>query len=38
MYCLYDKFNWGHIVCPLYGGGLYLGEFVVGDSTVYCIT
>ena len=24
----------GYIVCPLYGGGLYLGESVVGGSTV----
>ena len=32
---LYGKVNWGHIVCPLYGGSLYLRESVMGGSTVY---
>ena len=30
----YGKINWGHTVCPLYGGGPYLGESVMGGSTV----
>ena len=35
MYYFYGEINQGHVVvCPLYGGGLYLGEFVMGDSTV----
>ena len=34
MYYFYGKINGGHVVCPLYGGGLYLGEFVMEGSTV----
>ena len=34
MYYFYGKINWGHIVCPLYGGSQYLGESVMGGSTV----
>ena len=34
MYYFYGKINWGHVVCPLYEGGLYLGESVIGGSTV----
>ena len=30
----YGKFNWGHVVSPLYGDGLYLGQSVMGGSTV----
>ena len=35
MYCFHGKVNWGHVVCPLYGGSLYLEEFDMGDSTVH---
>ena len=35
MYYFYGKVNWGHVVCLLYGGGLYLEESVMGGSTVY---
>ena len=24
----------GHVVCPLYGGGLFLGKSIMGGSTV----
>ena len=34
MYSFYGKVNWGHVVCPLYGGGLYLEESIMGGSTV----
>ena len=34
MYYFYDKVSWGHVVCPLYGGDLYLVESVMGGSTV----
>ena len=34
MYYFYGKVNRGHVVCPLYRGGLYLRESVVGGSTV----
>ena len=37
MYYFYGKINQGHIVCPLYGGGPYLGESIMGGSTVYLI-
>ena len=32
--CFYGKINQGHVVRPLYGGGPYLRESVMGDSTV----
>ena len=35
MYYFYGKVNRGHVVCPLYRGGPYLGESVMEDSTVY---
>ena len=35
MYYFYGKINWGHVICPLYGGGPYLGESVMGGFTVY---
>ena len=35
MHYIYGKINRGHIVCPLYGGGLYLRESVMGGSTLY---
>ena len=34
MYCFCGEINWGHVVRPLYGGGPYLRESVVGGSTV----
>ena len=34
MYYFYGKINRGQVVCPLHGGGLYLGESVMGGSTV----
>ena len=36
MYYFYGKINREHVVCPLYayGCGPYLGESVIGDSTV----
>ena len=33
MYYFHGKVNRGHVVCSLYGGGLYLGESVMGGST-----
>ena len=33
-YHFYGKINRGHIVCPVYGGGPYLGESVMRCSTV----
>ena len=38
MYYFYGKINWGHIVCPLYGGGPYLRESIMGGSPVITIT
>ena len=35
MYYFYGKVIQGHVVCPLYGGCPYIGESVVGGSTVY---
>ena len=35
MYYFYSKINQGRTVCLLYGGGPYLGEFVMGGSTVF---
>ena len=37
MYYFYGKVNRGHVVCPLYRGGLYLRESVTGGSTVFSI-
>ena len=34
MYYFYGKINQGHVVCLLCGGGPYLGESVMGGSTV----
>ena len=34
MYYFYGKINRGHVVRQLYGGGPYLGESVMGGSTV----
>ena len=34
MYYFYGKFNRGHVVCQLYGGSPYLGESVMGGSSV----
>ena len=34
MYYYDGKISRRHIVCPLYVGGLYLGESVMGGSTV----
>ena len=34
MYYFYDKVNWGHVVCPLHRGCPYLGESIMGGSTV----
>ena len=34
MYYFYGKINWGYIVCLLCGGGPYLGESIIGGSTV----
>ena len=34
MYYFYGKVNQRH-VCPLYGGSPYLGESIIGGSTVY---
>ena len=34
MHYFYGKVNRGHVVCPLYGGNPYLGESVMGGSTV----
>ena len=31
---MYGKVVLGHVVCPLYGGCLYLGESVMGGATV----
>ena len=36
MYHFYGKINRGRIVCPLYGDSPYLGESVMGGSTVLC--
>ena len=36
MYYFYGKINWGHVVCPLYGGDPYLRESVMKGSTVNC--
>ena len=35
MYYLYGKINWGHGICPLYGGCPLLGESVIRGFTVY---
>ena len=34
IYYFYGKINWGYVVCPLYGGNLYLRESVMRGSTV----
>ena len=34
MYYFNGKVNRGHVVCPLYRGGLYLGESDMGGTTV----
>ena len=34
MYYFYGKINRGHADCLLYGGSPYLGESVMGGSTV----
>ena len=34
MYYFYGKVNRGHVVCPLYIGGPYLRESIMGGSTV----
>ena len=34
MYYFYGKVNQGHMVCPLYRGGPYLGESIMGGATV----
>ena len=36
-YYSYDKLNWGHVVCSLYGGGPHLGESIMGDSIVFSL-
>ena len=35
MYYFYGKGNQEHVFCPLYRGGLYLGESVMGGSTAH---
>ena len=35
MYYFYGKVVRGHVVCPLYGGCLYLRGYVMGGSTVF---
>ena len=37
LYYIYNV-NWGHVVCSLYRGSLYLGESVMGGSTVWAST
>ena len=34
MYYFYGKINREHVDCPSYGGCPYVGEFVMGGSTV----
>ena len=34
MYYFYGKVSQRHVVCPLYGGIPYLGESIMGGSTV----
>ena len=37
MYYFYGKVKGGHVVCPLYGGGLYVRESIMGGSTVFIV-
>ena len=38
MHYFYSKVNRGHVDCPMYRGGPYLGEYVMGGSTLIIIT